>query len=48
MYHGIDRCDRCGKALEDGQWLVGLCRGCEAAKAPKQPVERIKPRKGLL
>ncbi len=29
QYHGIDRCDRCGQPLEDGQWLVGLCRACE-------------------
>lgn len=28
-YHGIDKCDRCGKSLEEGQWLVGLCRTCE-------------------
>ncbi len=29
-YHGIDKCDRCGQSLEEGQWLVGLCRACEA------------------
>jgi len=29
-YHGIDRCDRCGQALEKGQWLLGLCKRCEA------------------
>ena len=28
-YHGIDNCDRCGKSLEDGRWLSGLCKRCE-------------------
>ena len=35
-YHGIDRCDRCGKPLEDGQWLVGLCQSCEEALNKKR------------
>ena len=46
-YKGITFCDQCGKALEDGQWLVGLCRGCEEAKAPKRPVETLTPGKAL-
>ncbi len=29
-YYGIDHCDKCGKSLEHRQWLVGLCRKCEA------------------
>lgn len=47
-YHGIDRCDACGRPLEQGQWLMGLCRGCEeAAKGSKGfPVETLKPTKG--
>ncbi|MFQ5848050.1 MAG: hypothetical protein ACE5IQ_10345 [Candidatus Methylomirabilales bacterium] len=28
-YNGIDKCDQCGKPLEEGQWLIGLCRACE-------------------
>ncbi|MCZ6780060.1 MAG: hypothetical protein O7C73_00270 [Nitrospirae bacterium] len=49
MYYGIDRCDRCGKALEQGQWLVGLCRACEMAPKPKKrPVEILQPTKGLV
>ncbi len=28
-YSGIDRCDQCGKPLEDGMWLSGLCKACE-------------------
>ena len=35
-YHAIDRCDRCGKPLEDGQWLVGLCQSCEEASNKKR------------
>lgn len=31
-YYGIDYCDKCGKSLEDRQWLVGLCRACEQQK----------------
>lgn len=31
-YYGIDYCDKCGKSLEDRQWLVGLCRMCEQQK----------------
>ncbi len=50
MYYGIDNCDNCGKPIEDGQWLVGLCRACEMAqKAPrKKSVETVKPTRGLL
>ena len=49
MYHGIDRCDRCGQPLEQGQWLVGLCQSCEQVqKAPKRPVETMKPTKALV
>ena len=49
MYHGIDNCDRCGQPLEDGQWLVGLCRACEQAqKMPKMSVEILEPPKGLV
>ncbi len=50
LYHGIDRCDRCGQPLEQGQWLSGLCKSCEQAqKAPrKKPTETVAPRRGLL
>ncbi len=47
-YHGIDNCDKCAQPLEKGHWLVGLCRACEAAKAPKRPVEMVKPTRGVL
>ncbi len=30
-YSGIDRCDSCGRVLEHGYWLSGLCRACEKA-----------------
>ncbi len=35
--------------MEPMQWLVTLCRACEAAaKAPKgRPLETLKPTKGL-
>ena len=49
QYHGIDRCDRCGQPLEDGQWLSGLCERCEQAEKPKKrPVEVVEPAKGVL
>ncbi len=49
QYHGIDRCDRCGQLLEDGQWLAGLCRACEQAqKMPKRSVEILEPTKGRV
>jgi len=35
-YHGIDRCDNCGWPLEEGQWLAGLCRRCEARAGGKR------------
>ena len=42
VYSGIDKCDECGRPLEKGQWLVGLCRGCEKAaeggRATREPV----------
>ena len=51
-YHGIDNCNHCGKPLEQGQWLVGLCRACEQAqekaKRPKRPIEILQPTKGLV
>ncbi len=48
-YRRINFCDRCGKRLERGQWLCGLCRVCEAAaKAPKKPTETVIPKRGLL
>ncbi len=48
-YYGIDRCDRCARPLEHGQWLVGLCRACEQAReAPKRPVETLQPTKRLV
>ena len=48
-YHGIDNCDHCGQLLEQGQWLVGLCKTCERIqKVPKKRRETVKPRKGLL
>ncbi len=49
-YRGINFCDRCGKRLEDGQWLCGLCKRCEAAaKDAKRPeVETVKSTKGIL
>jgi len=28
-YSGIDRCDSCGRLLEKGEWLAGLCKRCE-------------------
>jgi len=49
QYHGIDRCDRCGQPLEDGQWLSGLCRVCEeAVRKPTRPVEVVTSRRALL
>lgn len=48
-YRGINFCDRCGRLLESGQWLCGLCHKCEeAAKDARRPVETVKPRRGLL
>ncbi len=38
-FHGIDRCDQCGRPLENGQWLVGLCRRCESEKSSTRRVE---------
>ena len=29
-YQGINFCDRCGGSLEDGRWLSGVCKKCEA------------------
>ena len=46
-YKGITFCDNCGKPLERGQWLSGLCRRCEEVKAPKRPVSSLKPEKAL-
>ncbi len=41
-YFGIDRCDECGRPLEQGQGLVGLCKACEKAadggRAAQEPV----------
>lgn len=34
-YHGIDRCDACANPLENGQWLIGLCRLCEDGRRKK-------------
>lgn len=31
-YTDIDSCDVCGADLEDGRWLVGLCKRCETAR----------------
>ncbi len=28
-YRGINFCDNCGKPLEQGRWLAGLCKACE-------------------
>ena len=48
-FFGIDRCDNCGQLLEDGQWLVGLCKTCERIqKVPKKRRETVKPSKRLL
>ncbi len=41
-YHGIDKCDRCGQSLEEGQWLVGLCRTCERKENRKHGRETNK------
>ena len=38
-FYGIDHCDQCGKPLEAGQGLIGLCRQCEA-KALRLAVTR--------
>ncbi|MFB3145266.1 MAG: hypothetical protein ACE10F_11970 [Candidatus Methylomirabilales bacterium] len=38
-YHGIDKCDSCGRPLEPGQGLSGLCKACEEAKAGRVPRE---------
>ena len=46
-YRGIDRCDACGRLLEQGQWLSGLCKRCEKA-AREREVEILKSKKGLL
>ena len=46
-YKGINYCDRCGKLLEHGQWLCGLCKACEK-KANEREARIVKPRKGLL
>jgi len=27
-YRGIDKCDRCGRLLEKGRWLSGVCKAC--------------------
>ena len=29
----LENCDRCGRPLEKGQWIIGLCRRCEAQPA---------------
>ncbi len=48
-YHGIDRCDQCGRPLEPGQGLSGLCKRCEeTAKIATRPVETVKPTRGIL
>ncbi len=49
-YRGIDRCDRCGKVLEKGRWLSGICAKCEEAEKPTKgrPVENVKSTKGVL
>ena len=40
-YSGIDRCVECGRPLEKGQWLVGLCRQCEQEGKDAQTAPRI-------
>ncbi len=49
-YRGINFCDRCGKRLESGQWLSGLCKACEKAEKPTKgrPVETVTPTRGVL
>ncbi len=48
-YSGIDRCDVCGRPLEEGRSLSGICAKCEAAaKDAKRPVETVKPTRGIL
>ncbi len=42
-YSGIDRCDSCGRLLEDGQWLCGLCKRCEQER---QDAQMAPPRRG--
>ncbi len=32
-YSGIDHCDSCGRLLEKGQELAGLCQRCEQANS---------------
>lgn len=43
-YRGIDRCDRCGKPLEHGQWLSGLCKRCEKAGESHLKTQQAAPR----
>ncbi len=48
-YRGINFCDCCGKRLEEGRWLSGICAKCEEAeKSPKKPAETVTTKKGLL
>ena len=36
-YHGIDRCDRCGRPLEKSGWLSGLCKACKQETSNQTP-----------
>ena len=51
-YSGIDRCDQCGRPLEQGQWLVGLCKRCEqetsdTTRHQRSGTSSVQGRKGI-
>ncbi len=44
-YSGIDHCDSCGRLLEKGQELAGLCQRCEQANSPHSSSVKVEKAK---